>query len=63
MFKKEFLEYIENFLKKNEMAKSTFGYEALKDPSFVDSLRKGRECLEKTQIKVMAFIENYQRKK
>lgn len=57
MFKKEFLAYVEAFLKKTGMAKSTFGYEVLKDPSFVDSLREGRECLEKTQIKVIEFIE------
>lgn len=59
MFKKEFLAYVEAFLKKTGMAKSTFGYEVLRDPSFVDSLREGRECLEKTQTKVIEFIEKF----
>lgn len=62
MTKKEFLETIEDFLKKNKIAPTTFGIKAYNDPSLVFDLRSGRECREETQNKVLNFINNYERK-
>lgn len=62
MTKKEFLETIEDFLKKNEIAPTTFGIKAYNDPNLVFNLRNGRECREETQNKVLNFINNYERK-
>ena len=56
MNKKEFLEKVENFMKRNNVAPTTFGIKALSEPNFVFSLRKGRECREETRNKVLAFI-------
>ncbi|MBS4773103.1 MAG: hypothetical protein KHX55_02370 [Proteobacteria bacterium] len=59
MTKKEFLQTIEDFLKRTKMAPSAFGIKAYKDPRFVFDLRKGRECREKSQNRVLNFIQNY----
>lgn len=60
MTKKEFLETIENFLKMREMSPTAFGISSFGDPKLVFDLRKGRECREETQNKILDFINNYQ---
>lgn len=62
MTKKEFLETVEDFLKKTGMAPSAFGMKSFGDPNLVFGLRLGRECREKTQGKVLNFINNYEEK-
>lgn len=61
MEKEEFLAVIENFLKKNNIAASTFGKKTINDQMLVFHLRKGRECLNSTQKKVLKFMEEYER--
>lgn len=56
MDKKEFLEKVESFMERNNVAPTTFGIKALSEPNFVFSLRKGREAREETRRKVLAFI-------
>lgn len=62
MKKEIFLEYVEQFLSKTNMSPTTFGTLALKQPNFVFLLRKGREAREKTQNKVITFIQKYEEK-
>ena len=63
MNKKDFLEFVETFLAQSLMRPSTLGVLAIKDPMFVSLLRKGRECREATQTRVLDFINNYQQEK
>ena len=56
MRKKDFLESIEAFLVRNNMSPTTFGIKSTAEPSFVFDLRKGRECREAKQEKVLAFM-------
>ena len=60
MTKKEFLQTIEDFLSRTKMSVSTFGMTAIGSPSLVYDLRKGRECREETQNRVLKFINTYQ---
>lgn len=60
MDKEEFLAVIENFLKKNNIAASTFGKITINDQMLVFHLRKGRECLNSTQKRVLAFMAKYE---
>ena len=57
MSKAAFKKQVEDFLGKTDMNATNFGREAVSDPSFVFNLRKGRECRERTRLKVIAFIE------
>lgn len=61
MTKKEFLQIIEDFLSRTAMAPTTFGMRSYGDPNLVFGLRKGRECREETQNKILDFINNYQK--
>lgn len=61
MKKSEFLQYVENFLKEEEMKPSLFGRKALERPNFVFELRQGGEAREITQEKVFAFVEQYKK--
>lgn len=63
MTKKEFLQTIEDFLSRTAMSASTFGMTTIGSPNFVSDLRKGRECREETQNRVLKFINNYEEKK
>lgn len=63
MTRKEFAETIESFLKKHNIAPTTFGTMANKEPNFVFLIREGRECREATQERVLAFINNYEEQK
>ena len=61
MDKEEFLAVIENFLKKTGMSSSSFGKKAINDQMLVFHLRKGRECLNSTQKRVLAFMAKYEK--
>lgn len=50
------LSTIERYLRETETPASRFGREAMGDPGFVTSLRRGREPRETTIRKVGAFI-------
>lgn len=63
MLKKDFLEKVNDFLNASAIPAATFGVLAIGDPSFVLKLRKGRECREATQTRVLDFINNYQQEK
>ncbi len=56
MRKKEFLETVENFLLRHNMSPTTFGIKSTAEPSLVFDLRKGRECREEKQDKILSFI-------
>jgi len=62
MKKSEFLEYVENFIKDEEVKPSAFGRKALGRSDFVFKLRKGGEAREETQEKVFSFVEQYKKK-
>lgn len=53
----EFLQKIEDFLRKTGMSASAFGIKSKAEPNFVFTLRKGRECKEAIQEKVLKFID------
>ena len=59
MNKKDFLEIVENFLKKTNMSPTTFGIFANKEPNLVFLMRNGRECREETRERILNFIKNY----
>lgn len=59
MRRKEFAETIEGFLQKHNMAPTTFGTMANKEPNFVFLIREGRECREATQERVLQFMDQY----
>lgn len=61
MTKKDFLEFVESFLKKTGMSATTLGIKAKNDPKFVFNLREGTESREDTQNKVLDFINNYKK--
>lgn len=63
MTRKEFAETIESFLQKHNIAPTTFGTMANKEPNFVFLIREGRECREATQERVLAFINRYEEQK
>lgn len=63
MTKKEFLQTIEDFLSRTKMSVSTFGMTTIGSPGLVYDLRKGRECREETQNRVLKFINTYEEKK
>ena len=60
MDKIAFSDKIEKFLKKYQISASKFGVMANKEPNFVFLVRKGRECREETQKRVLAFMAKYE---
>jgi 2,4-dienoyl-CoA reductase-like NADH-dependent reductase (Old Yellow Enzyme family) len=48
---------IELYLRKNRIAPTRFGREAVNDPRFVFDLRKGRELREKTVNRVVGWLD------
>lgn len=53
----DFAQAVESCIAATGMTPTTFGKEALGDPTFVFELRRGRSCGLKTVDRVMAFIE------
>jgi hypothetical protein len=54
-----FLKEIEDFLAKTGMRHTTFGKEAMNDPSFVTRMRKGGNPTMKTIGRVREFIQQH----
>lgn len=54
-----FIETVEAFLERADMAPVTFGREAMNDPHFVRDLRNGRRLWPETEAKVRAFMASY----
>lgn len=59
MRKQEFNILVQNFLQKSNMSESSFGLRATNNPNFAGDLRRGRECREATQQKVIDFMRAY----
>ena len=59
MSKRDFLEMVENFLKKTNMSPTAFGVLANKEPNLVFLMRNGRECREETRERILNFINSY----
>lgn len=57
MRKSKFLEKVEDFLKRTKMSPTAFGTKAKAEPNFVFELRKGRECREEVQERVLRFMD------
>lgn len=55
----EFLQKIEDFLKKTGMSATAFGIKTKKNPRFVHDLRKGAGCTLTTMDEVLEFMANY----
>lgn len=55
----QFLDDILQFLKRTGMSESSFGVEAMGDPSFIAKLRKGRSVRLKTAEDVRNFMRDY----
>lgn len=55
------LQTIETFLTKHGLQPTTFGREALNDPSFVFDLRNGRDLRRSTEDRVRIFIKSYRK--
>lgn len=55
--REEFLSEIETFMAAKQMDATTFGREALKDPSFVFELRDGRSPNLRTVERVREYME------
>ena len=63
MKKFDFLNFIEAFLQRNSLKATAFGLKAMGDSSFVWRVRQGRECREKTQEKVLRWMEDFEQNK
>ncbi|GEM_PF-1637621 len=61
MKKSEFLIIIENFLERTGFSAAGLGKAAANDTRLVFMLRNGRECREKTQEKVLAWIAQHEK--
>lgn len=59
MERKRFLEYVEKFLKDSGMSATAFSKKATGDPTYVATLRRGRESREAKQRRVLDFIESF----
>ena len=57
----EFREKIFVFINKTGMSATRFGTKSMKDPSFVFRLVKGREVRERGKLRVLSFMENYEK--
>ena len=55
----KFLTEIDFFLAETGMDALTFGVLALKDPTFISAIRRGRSPTARTMDKVRAFIADY----
>lgn len=51
---------IELYLRRNAMAPTRFGREAMGDPRFIFDLRNGREMREETAAKVIAWLDRHE---
>lgn len=51
---------IDDFLEKTKISATLFGIKAAKQPNLVFLIRKGRSCNEKTQNKILKFMNNYE---
>ena len=60
MTKKDFLEKVEFFLKKNKLTPTAFGFASANNPTFVFVIRNGRECRESTQKRILDFMNNFE---
>jgi len=49
---------VELYLRRNKMAPTRFGLEAMNDRGFVFDLRNGRELREKTKKRVTAWLDS-----
>lgn len=54
-----FLKLIEEFLRESGMSATVFSKLATGDPTYVATLRRGRETRESTQRRVLEFMENF----
>lgn len=63
MKKFDFLNFIEAFLQRNSLKATAFGLKVMGDSSFVWRVRQGRECREKTQEKVLRWMEDFEQNK
>ncbi len=59
MIVSEFIEKIEKFLAERSMSASEFGMEAISNPNFVYTLRKGGSCTLHTAQKVLDFMNSH----
>lgn len=59
MLKDDFLQKVNDFLIQRNISATAFGILAIEDPTFVLKLRRGRECREATQQKILDFMDNY----
>lgn len=57
----EFREKIFDFLNKTGLSATRFGAKAMNDPTFVFRLVKGREVRECGKLRVLSFMENYEK--
>jgi len=55
----ELLQRIEAFLERTDMAPSRFGREAMREPSFIESLRNGRSLSLKNANRVLRFMSEF----
>lgn len=55
----ELLGRIEAFLERAEMAPTRFGREAMREPSFIESLRNGRSLSLRNANRVLQFIDEH----
>ena len=62
MRKAEFLEKVEDFLERTKMSPTAFGTKAKAEPNFVFELRKGRECREDVQERVLRFMDEVEKR-
>lgn len=53
------LEKCETFRNKYKISKARFGEMAMGSPKFIFDLEKGRECLPRTERKILKFMEEY----
>ena len=56
---KEFIDKIDEFLKKTGMSVSTFGKKAKGDPSFYTRIKNGMEVKESGKSRVLDFMQNH----
>ena len=61
MRKAEFLEKVEDFLERTKMSPTAFGTKAKAEPNFVFEIRKGRECREEVQERVLRFMSEVEK--
>lgn len=54
------LEKCEKFRNKYKISKARFGEMVMGSPKFIFDLEKGRECLPRTERKILRFMEEYE---